>query len=148
MIRKVANIVALVFWLGVIFYLSSQDGTASSSSSGVFVDFLSPYVPITPETLTVVIRKSAHVFKYFILGLLVFNVLRYYTNNLRKIVIYSMLFAVLYATSDEIHQSFVPGRSPEITDVLLDTFGASLGVALFWYIARLKSRKLVENGKE
>lgn len=137
-----------MLWLGIIFYLSSQDGTASSSSSGVFVDFLSPYVPLTSETLTVVLRKSAHVFKYFILGLLVFNVLRYYTSNIKKIITYSMIFAIIYAISDEIHQSFVPGRSPELTDVLLDTLGASLGVALYWYIVRIRSRKLGNHDKK
>ena len=42
---------------------------------------------------------------------------------------FAILLALLYATSDEIHQIFTPGRTPAVTDVLLDTVGASVGAA-------------------
>ncbi|MGQ9583297.1 MAG: VanZ family protein [Thermoplasmatota archaeon] len=37
------------------------------------------------------------------------------------------LFILLYALSDEIHQSFVPGREASALDLLIDTLGGSLG---------------------
>ncbi len=39
------------------------------------------------------------------------------------------IMAATYAASDEIHQSFVPGRGPSVWDVLLfDNFGALAGL--------------------
>ena len=40
--------------------------------------------------------------------------------------------ATMYGVSDEFHQSFVPGRSPDRFDVLADCVGATIGVALGW----------------
>ena len=54
------------------------------------------------------------------------------------------LIAALYAASDEIHQLFVPGRSGQLSDVILDSAGALAGVAAFtvlcWLINRRKAR--------
>lgn len=42
------------------------------------------------------------------------------------------LFAVMYAVTDEFHQSFVPGRNASIWDVMIfDNFGALLGLLLW-----------------
>ena len=45
-------------------------------------------------------------------------------------MILSILLGMIYAVSDEIHQSFTPGRSPRIADVYIDTLGVILGVLL------------------
>ena len=45
-------------------------------------------------------------------------------------IIISTIIGIIYACSDEIHQSFVPGRSPMITDVMIDTMGVILGILL------------------
>lgn len=45
-------------------------------------------------------------------------------------LIISLTTGIIYATSDEIHQSFVPGRSPMITDIVIDTMGVILGILL------------------
>ena len=42
-----------------------------------------------------------------------------------------MLIATAYAATDELHQVFVPGRSAEFTDVLLDSLGALAGIWLY-----------------
>ncbi|MFZ2371781.1 MAG: VanZ family protein, partial [Trichococcus flocculiformis] len=43
----------------------------------------------------------------------------------------ALLFVFLYASSDEFHQSFIPGRGPAFTDVLIDTAGGLTGIILF-----------------
>jgi len=40
--------------------------------------------------------------------------------------------SVLYAASDEFHQSFVPGRSCRLLDVLFDATGAAIALGLIW----------------
>jgi len=48
--------------------------------------------------------------------------------------------SVLYACTDEIHQLFVPGRGAQMSDVLLDSAGAGLGIVLFVTIRRINGR--------
>lgn len=80
------------------------------------------------------IRKSAHFVEYFILSLLILRGIR---SGRRGSHLAGALAAILlvaaYASLDEFHQRFVPGRTPAVADVLLDTTGgiaAQLAVAL------------------
>jgi len=50
------------------------------------------------------------------------------------------VITVLYGISDEIHQAFVPGRSPAVIDVAADGVGAALGLAI-WIFLRRRSRR-------
>ncbi|HSH41142.1 MAG TPA: VanZ family protein, partial [Arenicellales bacterium] len=49
--------------------------------------------------------------------------------------------AVLYGISDEWHQSFVPGREPDVLDVLADGVGAAVGILLLHMLVRGLSRR-------
>ncbi len=77
------------------------------------------------DTFDVPVRKCAHFLEYFILGVLVFFTLNSY--GIKNIYI-MILLCFLYASSDEIHQLFVPGRSGSFIDILLDTFGSSCAI--------------------
>lgn len=44
------------------------------------------------------------------------------------------LIAVLYAASDEYHQTFIPGRNGTAVDVLIDAVGAAVGLFVLWLI--------------
>lgn len=83
-----------------------------------------------------IIKKSAHVSEYAILYFLVFRA------NQKKWL--TSLFMVLgYAISDEIHQAFVPGRSPKIYDALgFDLAGAIISAFVIWYIFQIHQKKL------
>ncbi len=68
----------------------------------------------------VVLRKIAHAGEYAILGALLLRALR-----MRRL---SFLLGVAYAVSDEIHQTFVPGRAGTALDVAIDAIGVAVGV--------------------
>ena len=51
-------------------------------------------------------------------------------KDFKKTGILSFLFSVIYALSDEFHQTFVPGRDGNIVDVLIDGSGAFTGIIL------------------
>ena len=51
----------------------------------------------------------------------------YKIEQIKRISI-SLLTGVLYAISDEVHQSFVPGRGPSVQDVLIDSLGVIFGI--------------------
>lgn len=79
-----------------------------------------------------VMRKSAHFFAYLILGVLVSHATKGSTTSTvwrRRGV--SLLFCVAYAITDEFHQMFVPGRGPQVKDVLIDGSGAAIGILIY-----------------
>jgi VanZ family protein len=53
----------------------------------------------------------------------------------------AVVLAVLYGVSDEVHQSFVPGRTADAADVAADASGATLAAGVAWLIARLGPRR-------
>lgn len=81
-----------------------------------------------------VIRKCAHFFEFFLLGFLVVNLLKDYKTLSFKRVLLCILFCLIYAVSDEIHQLFVDGRSCEIKDIIIDTTGSSLGSFFYYFL--------------
>lgn len=60
----------------------------------------------------------------------------YKIENIKRVAI-SMITGILYATSDEIHQAFTPGRGPLFTDVLIDTMGVILGILLVMLVMKI-----------
>jgi len=77
-----------------------------------------------------VIRKCAHVVEYFLLSLLILRALRGDRNELRLCWVMAAIVVVAgYAALDEFHQSFVPGRTAELSDILLDTFAGAAAQA-------------------
>lgn len=81
--------------------------------------------------LDLVVKKGAHMLGYGLLALAFWYGLRFE----KRLCWLALLFAVLYAISDEFHQSFVPGRHPSWVDVLLFDGGGSailLGLANGW----------------
>jgi len=134
----------VAIWMGVIFYLSHQSGAASRTLSSGFMDIivqsfnlLFPF-KLNVDNLHFLIRKGAHFFVYFILGMLVMNAL--YRGRIKKAETFiAMSICVLYAFTDEFHQLFIPERSGEIMDVVIDSCGATIGIGLF--LIR-KNRKL------
>ena len=127
---------------------SSQDGEKSSAvSSGVSYsvakvivkNFTSlPKEESEKKVLSLVpfVRKGAHFTIYCALSISSFFTLHFFTlaKSLRlkkhRIWLYPAVFCLIYAASDEIHQSFVSGRDGNIPDVLLDFSGALFGILI------------------
>lgn len=75
-----------------------------------------------------IIRKIAHFSIYALLGFCIMGCAATYKGSeLIKFDI-NIIISFLYACTDEWHQSFIPGRSAQFSDVCLDTLGALLGI--------------------
>ena len=131
----------LIFQMCFIFIMSSFGHNSSDAQSNLFVDFIAQNFPhvrhslennlISLSTLIFLVRKTAHFTEYAILGSLFFINLRNTPKDLiKRPLVISILFSFLYACTDELHQIFVPGRSAQFRDVLIDTLGASFGCLL------------------
>ena len=94
------------------------------------------------------IRKMAHFGIYLVLGISFICFLREFSIPVLKLLLLSIFLTFLYACSDEVHQLFVPGRSGQVSDVLLDTIGASVGVGLYYLLFRKKLKEIGYEQKE
>jgi VanZ family protein len=129
-----------------IIFSASSDRMSFSHSSRIIAPILHWLFPhMSDESVHGVvfaIRKLAHVTEYAILGLLVWRALRKPSSTPRPWLWSqagsALLFVALYATSDEIHQAFVPARQASIWDVLLDTLGGAFGLLFLWIIGRCR----------
>jgi len=84
-----------------------------------------------------ILRKMAHVFEFAVLTRLGIraNQHSWPTRKMAHWVLWSAAFSLLYAASDEYHQSFVPGRGPSVLDVMIDSVGIALASWFFWFRA-------------
>jgi len=149
--RKIVFLVllwlAVAVCMGCIFAFSAQTATESSGTSGGVLTFLlrlldSSFDTYSPEKQMALlekysfhIRKAAHFSIYTLLGFLISNALAYQNAIFdrpakKNAVFFSFLMGVLYAVSDEIHQYFVPERSCEVRDMLIDSAGVAVGILL------------------
>jgi len=94
-------------WMGVIFYLSSQR-----------------QLPRPKEISSEVEAIAGHFTVYAVLATLVMFALAESGISKTRRFVYAFAFAVLYGVSDEIHQAFVPGRDPDLFDLMVDGIGA------------------------
>lgn len=93
-----------------------------------------------------IIRKSAHVFVFFVLALLVFRLLKLLSLKLHWQTILSLIVIVIFAVSDEYRHLLDPNRSGLVEDVMVDIVGGVLGIILgivlqMKFGKRLKSKK-------
>lgn len=88
------------------------------------------------EAAHAVVRKAAHVTEYAILAVLTFRALSSPLRSPVQIAIWTVALCAMYAATDEFHQTFVASRTGAVSDVFLDTAGASLGAALGSLLAR------------
>ncbi len=105
-------------WAALIFFLSSRPGSAYPDA-GLFL------------------QKGAHVIEYAVLALLLLRAWLGHGFKPAAAVTLAWLGAVLYGATDELHQSFVSGRTASPLDVGIDAVGAALGL-LVVHLGRLR----------
>ena len=153
-IKKIISIILVLICMTVIFCFSATPADESDlQSKGIIYKIAEKLQGKKAEEienidmLNHLIRKFAHASIYFLLCILVMNsIVQIKNNNFKFIFILSGIgICFLYACTDEFHQLFVEGRAGQFTDVLIDTFGASIGCILYVLIYKLRcGKKIVE----
>lgn len=106
------------------------------------------------------VRKSAHCLEYMVLGILMYlnmviyadrgrsaenraSMVFWISGRCRSAIIFlaSLAAGIIYAAGDELHQYFVPGRSCELRDVMIDSLGVFIGVAAVFIVIVWRKRK-------
>lgn len=105
----------VLLWAGVIFYLSSV-----------------PNLRVTEAWWDYPLRKAGHMAVFGILARLLARALGGSTFwPWRKIFVVSLVLTSLYAVTDELHQSYTPGRHAAASDVMIDTLGGWIALGLW-----------------
>jgi VanZ family protein len=141
--ERISAYAPLLFWIGVIFYLSSSSGSFSETSRfiGPLLAFLFP--DAAPETLTQYhgyIRKFAHIAVYLVLGFLALRTFGWrISRRFLKAAALSLALVLVIAALDEINQSFNTARTGTPGDVLLDAFGGLIGIGILGLWQKVRS---------
>ena len=147
----------VVLWMAVIYAFSAQNAQDSNQLSGQVVRWLltqsdEGFADLSPEAQLLRIREWSHAVRklaHFILftgaGFLAFAA---FSADLppRRAFPAALGLGAAQAVLDEVHQSFVPGRSAEFRDVCIDFAGVLLGAVVLLLVIRFvkcrKSKKL------
>lgn len=149
--KRIVFFVLIILMMGIIFKFSGSSGEESTKHSmgligktiGVIAEIINPDITeeeklVLYEKYHIPVRKIAHISEYFILCLLVCLFLSTYDLNYIKIIFFSFIFCFLYAFTDEIHQLYVPGRSGNIIDILVDSVGILICLMIYYFKKRGK----------
>lgn len=123
-----------------LIFTASTDLMSSEHTSRFLVPFLHWLDPdISAATTALIhagIRKAAHLTEYAIMAVLLWRAFRFPNLGVRQSLwpqaAIALALAILVAATDEWHQSFVASRGSSVIDVLIDSCGALLGLALRW----------------
>jgi VanZ family protein len=117
-------------WMALIWSVSSDLGS-TDHSAGPFAWIMTALFPwATPAQIDLahlIVRKTGHMVEYAILTALWFRTL----SAGRRLPFTSsaplaLAISVVWAITDELHQSFVPSRTASAMDVIFDSTGAGL----------------------
>lgn len=148
------SLLAVIAVMAAIFFFSAQTEDESSDTSGVLVKlYIELFVPDFDEMdaveqaaalhrITHTIRKLAHFTEYAVLGFFLTLHIGQLRQKLdcRAGLWWSIIIGVVYAASDEFHQYFVPGRSPGIKDICIDSLGVLTGFVIMFCIMEMNRK--------
>ena len=153
-LKQVLSFLPALLIMVAIFRFSSQNADDSSTESiritqellcairdRLRLSWTSSQLSLYIERSEFFIRKLAHFSEYAALGLSLILPLRtFYSGSFKKKTLFltSWMICIAYAASDELHQFFTPGRSPQIRDVVIDSFGALAGILLGLLLIRIR----------
>ena len=154
---RIILIILTLSVMAIIFALSADtadesDAKSDAISDSIVYQILSNF-DLTDEQIetlvrkcVVIVRKTAHFLEYAVLGFLLASVFVSFGLKTKQNIPLSFIIGALYAVSDEIHQYFVPGRSCQISDMLLDSAGVITGIlfilAGFYIFKKIHTKKL------
>ncbi|MAD23532.1 MAG: hypothetical protein CMO69_08475 [Verrucomicrobiales bacterium] len=135
----------VALWMLVIFLFSTSafSGDNTSRIIGPILKWISP--EISNESIAFVqffLRKTAHIIEYAFLAILLCNAIvrRLKEFSAKVLIVRSVFISLIYAASDEWHQSLSAGRIGSLMDISIDGVGALFGALSFLWIFKYKQK--------
>jgi VanZ family protein len=149
--RKRFAWLAVIIWTLLIFSFSIRPLDESSQQSTRVRERLLPVIEAVEEALGMdlipddnlhwIVRKMAHFTLFMVLGGLVFRAGRISGRPSGRALLAALLWVVLTAALDETIQTFIPGRSGELRDVVIDTAGGMMGMGVMLLFQRCSGHR-------
>jgi VanZ family protein len=136
--HRLARYGPLILWAALIF-IGSTDVLSAAHTGGVLTPALLWLFPNisegTLDLLHFLSRKSGHLTEYAIFAWLTARAFRTSSRELlrNRWFMASLLLVVVYALSDEFHQSFYPSRTASIYDSMIDSLGGLVALTILWW---------------
>ena len=146
----------MIIWMGVIFMMSHLDGAKSWYLTGEFLtvtktgsldnestydEKMKSYDEDDSWNQMVFLRKLAHFTEYLVLAILLMNALLF-RMSWKESVKWTLLIGIAYAIFDEVHQLFIPGRSGNVIDMMIDSLGVVMGLFCVVWIIKVRKAKI------
>ncbi|HZR28368.1 MAG TPA: VanZ family protein [Terriglobales bacterium] len=130
-----------LIWTAVVL-MASNDTFSAEHTGSVLKVFLGWMQPPTFDLMHFLIRKSAHLTEYGILGFLWFRAWRGMRAGWNiQWARFSFAFCLAVAAIDEFHQSFVPSRTSTPRDVAIDCVGVLITLLITrWWTIRARQQ--------
>lgn len=141
---QVLSLALSLLIIAFIFINSSLPAEESSETSGGLLSFINElfvFLGIDFELSHNVLRKIAHFVEFFAVGAAFLWTTVAFTAKVKAHIIKPMFAALLVAVIDETIQLFPPGRSSQVSDVVLDFTGAFCAIMLTWFIISKINKK-------
>ena len=153
--RILLTLIPVLLTMGMIFFFSGQTGEQSGQMSGSVTRWILEHTvhdfqlmsaeqqAQISSTVGLMIRKLAHFSEFSFLGFFLMLHIRQIRMRIaiRRPWLWAWTIGTLYAATDELHQMFVGGRGPAVTDVLIDSCGVVFGIVFLLLICRGRKRK-------
>lgn len=130
MMFRALTFVTLIFWWSLVLWTSGE-GASGDWTKRLLQDWFGLH-GTSLEVVNYIVRKTAHVAYYFILSILLLNVLSWTKSHLSKTVPMCFVLAFLTSVFDEYRQSLTESRSGTGLDLIYDLIGILL--AIFVYV--------------
>ncbi len=143
--RSIFGVLSLAV-MGVIFFLSNQERGASNTTSITFISLVLGKGADVAVVLNAFVRELAHMAEFAFLAFCLYMFFKTFKLSGFLRCAFSAIISSVYAASDEIHQVFVPGRSGQIYDIIVDVLGVLLSVLflhLFFYLGEKREIKRI-----
>ena len=135
----------VVIW-AILIFIASGDALSANHTSVILVALKWLFPSASSESLNTVhflVRKAGHLSEYAVLATLAAYAFRRSSHQLLRLHWFwcSLLLAVVYALTDEYHQSFIPSRTSSIYDSLIDSTGALIALTVIWLSHQRRRRQ-------
>ena len=140
--KKILLTITIIAWILIIYFLSSNNYFTTNNLSYATADTIITITNklnitnISPDErefaiikMNYPLRKIAHVIEYFILSVLIYNILKYIRKGKNNYLL-TFIICFIFALADEYHQTLISGRTGQFSDCLIDMIGCIICLSI------------------
>ena len=152
--KTIFTVLMCLIWICIIFYNGTRQGEISQGSSKEIIEIISKVVKVSPTTINELgikfsdmnffVRKNAHFFEYLVLSIFMCSASKHFRLSKSTEVFLLLFLLLIFPVADEFIQKYIPGRTSNVLDIVIDFSGAILGMILFNIGYKIKNKKVVD----